>query len=102
MDDILLFYVERPDFDHEDFNKRFCESEFYLPPLRLEDGGANTFLETTFEITEHNTIRHWLKNDNKVDAPPKIWRYAHFASYADFAKEIGIDGMSTKDTQNGK
>ena len=101
MHDILLFYVVRPDFDHEEFKKRFCESECYLPPLRLEDGGENTFLETTFEITEQNTIRYWLKNDNRIDAPPKIWRYAHFCKLRRvFAKAIGFDGMPTKDTKN--
>ena len=56
----------------------------------MEDGGKDTFLETTFEITEANTIRFWLKNTNEEGKPPTIWRYAHFASYAPFEQKRAV------------
>ena len=91
MDDILLLYVTRADFQHEPFLENFCESQCYKPPLRLEKGGDNTFLETTFEITEKKQVRHWLKNENEIGKQPKTWRYAHFKSYGAFEmKKRGI------------
>ena len=90
MDDILLLYVTRADFQHEPFLENFCESKCYKPPLRLEKGGDNTFLETTFEITEGNQVRHWLKNENDVNKPPKIWRYAHYNSYGTYAQKVAV------------
>ena len=90
MDDILLLHVETPGFDHVKFTEEFCKSECYRPPLALEDGGEDTFLETTFEITETNKIRYWLKNVNKAGEQPKIWRYAHFASYAPFEQKRAV------------
>ena len=90
MDDILVFYAEREGFNHEKFLTEFEESKCYLPPLRLEDGGANTFLETTFEVTPQNTIRHWLKNDNRPGNPPKIWRYAHYASQGTHQQKLAV------------
>lgn len=90
MDDILLFYVENEDFDHERLISEFSESRCYLPPLRLEDGGIDTFLETTFEITPQNSIRHWLKNENQPGKPPKVWRYAHYESHGEFYRKMGV------------
>ena len=46
--------------------------------------------ETTFEITESNTIRYWLKNENTPGLPPKTWRYAHFDSYATIASKKAV------------
>ena len=90
MDDILLFYVIRQGFDHQTFIANFAKSDCYLDPLRLEDGGDNTFLETTFEVTPANGIRHWLKNDNQPGQPPKIWRYAHYNSHGEHSKKDSI------------
>ena len=61
MDDLLAFYALHPQWEEERFLgdiRKHC----YLPPLRLESGTEGTFLETSFEITEMNTIRYWLKN----------------------------------------
>ena len=54
MDDILLLYVQRHDFDNKKFIQDFECSTCYASPLTLEDGKSNTFLETCFEITEQN------------------------------------------------
>ena len=61
----------------------------YLDPLKLEDGGTNTFLETTFQI-DHNNIRTWLKNDNKLGGPTNKWRYAHFHSHGAFQQKRAV------------
>lgn len=47
MDDLLVFYAG---LDEEKF-LRDISGECYLPPLKLEDGGEATFLETSFKIT---------------------------------------------------
>ena len=62
----------------------------YLPPLRLEPGTEGTFLETSFEITETNTDRHWLRNTNSGGEAPKVWRYAHFDSHGDFNRKRAV------------
>jgi len=86
MDDLLVFYARHSGWDEERFLKDIS-SHCYLPPLRLEAGREGTFLETSFEITDANEIRHWLKNDNALGMPPKIWRYAHFDSHGDFGQK---------------
>ena len=89
MDDLLAFYALHPEWDEERFLgdiRKHC----YLPPLRLEAGTEGTFLETSFEITEMNTIRHWLKNTNSSGEPPKVWRYAHFDSHGDFTQKRAV------------
>jgi hypothetical protein len=60
------------EWDHEKFRKDFC-MECYSPPLRvrldvaLVSSSTNvapdekTFLESTFQITDNNSIRFWLK-----------------------------------------
>ena len=83
MDDLLVFYAGH---DEEKF-LRDISGECYLPPLKLEDGGEATFLETSFKITRTGRIRHWLKNENLAGAPPKTHRYAHFHSHADFSQK---------------
>ena len=83
MDDILMLVAKHDQFDHDAFFDDFKRSECYWPPLKLEPAKADTFLETTFSI-EKNNLRYWLKNDNTADCPHKIWRYAHFQSYATF------------------
>ena len=88
MDDILCFYASSPSWDEDRFLQDLC-NECYHPPLKLEDGAEGTFLETSFEITG-NRIRHWLKNDNATGKPPKIWRYAHFDSHADFTQKRAV------------
>ena len=51
--------------------------------LTLVDAREDTFLETTFSI-EGGHIRHWLKNDNPIGGPTKVWRYQHWASCCSF------------------
>ena len=71
--------------------KADIREECYFPPLSLEDGKEDTFLETSFRITRANTIRYWLKNDNEPGEEPKTWRYAHFSlSYAPFTQKKGV------------
>ena len=82
MDDILMLYKEDDNFDSTSFLCDLERSECYWKPLALEDGKEGTFLETTFHIDENNDCTYWLKNDNECGKPKKIWRYAHFHSYA--------------------
>jgi hypothetical protein len=86
MDDVLTFYAHGPDWDEAKFLDHL-NNECYLPPLKLVDGGEGTFLETSFCITEANEIRHWLKNENIQGTDPKVVRYAHFHSHADFGQK---------------
>jgi hypothetical protein len=46
MDDIIMLYVNKPNIDSAMLLKDFKKSECYLPPLKLEDAGTDTFLET--------------------------------------------------------
>ena len=85
MDDVLAFYAHGADWDEARFLEHL-NTECYLPPLELGDGGDGTFLETSFRI-EDNAIRHWLKNVNSPGQPPTVWRYAHFDSHADFTQK---------------
>ena len=58
MDDVILFYTDKFDAEKEIKN---C----YNAPLSLEDAKPDTFLETTFTISNNNEIQHWLKNENQ-------------------------------------
>ena len=80
MDDVLLIHAKPTWWDHERFTADFKKSECYHPPLRLEDGTPDTFLETRFELAD-GRFRYWLKNDNE-DGNDRIWRYQHFKSHA--------------------
>jgi hypothetical protein len=60
MDDILMVYVDKPNMDTARFQRDFDKSECYLPPLKLEDAGDCTFLETTFKVSQQNDIQYWL------------------------------------------
>ena len=71
------------------FLRDLC-GECYLPPLKLEDGGEGTFLETSFRITETNQIQHWLKNVNVAGAAPVTWRYAHYDSHTNFDQKRAV------------
>ena len=78
------------EWDHEKFRKDFC-MECYSPPLRvrldvaLVSSSTNvapdekTFLESTFQITDNNSIRFWLKNNSDEQ---QHWNYSHFLSHA--------------------
>ena len=81
-----MFTLEKPNFDKTAFIQNF-EQHCYLPPLKLEDGKPDTFLETTFSITDTNRIDFCLKNENTQHDPTKIWRYAHFNSQAAFQQK---------------
>ena len=93
MDDILLLYAQNPVFNHTDLLHKL--DTCYHPPLKLEEATPDTFLETTFEITD-NKIRHWLKNDNDPNKKPKIWRYAHFKSHMAYEVKRGILNATLK------
>ena len=82
MDDILMFFAKRDDFDDKNFIRDFASSECYWKPLTLEDAKDATFLETSFNVGPNNEIRFWLKNDNS-NGEHKVWRYAHYNSYMD-------------------
>ena len=55
----------------------------------LEEGGSDTFLETTFQV-DGNKITHQLKNVNEIGLPPKVWRYASFKSHGPFERKQAI------------
>ena len=90
MDDVIMFTTEDHVLDRKKLVTDFSKSDCYLPPLKLEPARQDTFLETTFTITAKNEIRHWLKNDNDIGKPPKVWRYAHFASYMAFVQKKSV------------
>ena len=81
MDDLLYLTAKGPHFDDVKFRRDLHRSECYWKPLRLEDGGAGTFLETSFDISKNGEVAHWLKNTNPPGREPKVWRYAHYYSY---------------------
>jgi hypothetical protein len=70
------------------FAEDFKKSECYHTPLKLEEGTANTFLETRFELSQ-GRFRYWLKNDNE-DGSNRIWRYQHFKSHAPFLQKRAL------------
>ena len=86
MDDVLVLYAEDGVWDHKGA-LRSLEHECYRPPLRLEPGAEDVFLETQFRIVDGHRIRHWIKNDNRPGEPPKVWRYAHWACYSDIEQK---------------
>ena len=80
MDDILMFYAKNEKiWDHKLFLDMF--GSCYDDPLKLEHGGDDTFLETTFELCNNGQVRFWLKNQN-AGGERKIWRYQDYRSYA--------------------
>ena len=85
MDDILLVYAEAEDWDHAKLVADFEESQCYQKPLKLEEGGNGTFLETSFQVTG-SSVRFWLKNAN-AGGVKKLWRYQHFDSYATYEQK---------------
>lgn len=62
----------------------------YNAPLSLEDAKPDTFLETTFTISNNNEIQHWLKNENQPGQAAKVWRYAHFHSHMAFNQKKAV------------
>ena len=86
MDDILMFVRKAPQWDHERFLADFARSECYHPPLTLVDAKDDTFLETTLAV-QSGHIRHWLKNENPLGGPVKVWRYQHWASCTSFEQK---------------
>ena len=82
MDDVLTLYAANNQWNHEETIQSLRE-QCYLPPLKLEKGGDDIFLETQFEI-KNNRLRYWLKNENQAGVPPKVWRYSHISCYTPF------------------
>ena len=89
MDDIIMFWKEKPEWDSTRFIADFEKSTCYFPPLELEAGRQDTFLETTIELDERGELRHWLKNDN-ADGSDRIWRYQHFGSHAPYKQKRAV------------
>ena len=81
MDDVIILYAENADWDCTQA-LRSLKEDCYLPPLRLEPGAEDTFLETQFRIVDGSRVRHWLKNENQLGQDPKTWRYAHWDCYS--------------------
>ena len=90
MDDVLTLTARSPSFDEEKFKADFHRSECYWEPLHLEDGGAGTFLETSFTLAPNGSVTHWLKNVNDPEKETKVWRYAHYHSYTPWAAKRSI------------
>ena len=90
MDDVLTLTARNPRFDEEKFKADFHRSECYWEPLHLEDGGAGTFLETSFTLAPNGSVTHWLKNVNDPEKETKVWRYAHYHSYTPWAAKRSI------------
>ena len=65
------------------------EKNCYHSPLTLENAKENTFLESTFKI-EDNKFRFWLKKDNTLEQPNKIWRYQRFESATSFEQRRAV------------
>ena len=86
MDDILLVYAKHDQWDHEKFCKDFAESTCYVPPLKLEEGRQDTFLETRMDT---NAAEYWLKNDNE-DGSARVWRYQHFWSHTAYEQKRAV------------
>ena len=81
MDDVLVLYAEKEGWDHQNALQSL-QTDCYLPPLRLEPGADDVFLETQFSIVNGRRVRHWLKNENRPGEAPKVWRYAHWGCYS--------------------
>lgn len=95
MDDILMVYAKNDRWDHEKFVADFEESTCYHPPLKLEDGRHDTFLETTFEW-KGDHFSFWLKNDNERGRPQTVWRYKDFRSHEPFAQKKALITMMAR------
>ena len=90
MDDVLTLTARSNTFDEDSFKADFHRSECYWDPLRLEDGGEGTFLETSYTITTDGSVKHWLKNVNDPNKETKVWRYAHYHSYTPWAVKRSV------------
>ena len=90
MDDVLTLTARSNTFDEDSFKADFHRSECYWDPLRLEDGGEGTFLETSYTIAADGSVKHWLKNVNDPNKETKVWRYAHYHSYTPWAVKRSV------------
>ena len=79
-----MVLVRSPSWDTDRFMQDFETSHCYWPPLKLEDGTEDTFLETRFVI-ENNQATYRLKNDNETEY--RIWRYHDFDSYGGYTEK---------------
>ena len=89
MDDIMLMYAANESWDHERFCADFEASTCYVPPLKLEEGRQDTFLETRLAVDATNTVQYQLKNDNE-DGLMRVWRYQHFWSHTAYAQKRAV------------
>ena len=89
MDDILLVYADGSDWNSDAMIMDFEKNCYHSTPLTLENAKENTFLESTFKI-ENNKFRFWIKNDNTLEQPNKIWRYQRFESATPFEQRRAV------------
>ncbi len=68
----------------------------YDKPLKLEDAGEGTFLETTYSV-EQNKMVFRLKNANEKET--KVWRYQHFYSHATYQQKRAVLVASLRKVQ---
>lgn len=99
MDDVFMIYAEHEGWDSNAFIKDFERSECYFPPLNLEEGEQDTFLETRFRVEDDNNITYWLKNANE-DGRCNVWRYQHFHSYSPFLQKRALVTACLKKVHN--
>ena len=73
-----------------DFEKN-CYHSPHTTTTRLgkREQQEHTFLESTFKI-EDNKFRFWLKKDNTLEQPNKIWRYQRFESATSFEQRRAV------------
>ena len=64
------------------------KEECYWPPLKLEQGSGDTFLETSFRKQPGGSLTFRLKNANEKEY--KVWRYHHYLSALDYATKRGV------------
>ena len=75
----------------DQFIQDFKESTCYMPPLKLEDAGNETFLETRLALVEGTHFRYRLKNPNEGSEEQQIiWKYHHYSSFTPKKMKEGV------------
>ena len=92
MDDILMVTAKA---DHiwtrDKFIQDFKESTCYMPPLKLEDAGSETFLETRLALVQGSYFRYRLKNPNEGSEEQQLlWKYHHYSSFMPKRMKEGV------------
>ena len=92
MDDILMVTAKSDNtWMCDQFIQDFKESTCYMPPLKLEDAGNETFLETRLALVEGTHFRYRLKNPNEGSEEQQIiWKYHHYSSFTPKKMKEGV------------